>query len=123
MAHRGSALIIVASTQLQCAIDELHGAKIFTILNLQAVYHQISVVKGIAKTAFQMHHDHYEFDVMSFGLTNALANFQAMMNMLFADHLRKFIVIFFDDILIYSGSITVHIQHLIIVFTLLHQHS
>lgn len=74
-------------------IDELHGAKNFTKLDLQSGYHQIWVVEeDITKPAFWMHHSH--FVVISFRLTNALMTFLMAMNELFAEHLRKFIVFF-----------------------------
>lgn len=78
-------------------------------LDIKAGYHQIRVMEGdIAKTTFRIHHDHYEFTVMPFGLTNAPMTFQSTMNKL----LHKYVVVFFDDILIYSRSLTEHIQHL-----------
>lgn len=93
-------------------MDELYGAKVFSKLNLRAGYHHIRVVdNGIAKTALRTHHDHYEFTVMSFGLNNAPTTFQSTMNKLFMTKMRKYVV-FFDDILIYSRSISDHVQYL-----------
>lgn len=74
-------------------------------------------------TAFRTHHSHYEFTVMLFRLTNTLATFQVTMNQLFADYLRKFVVIFFDNILIYNRSLEEHLLHLRLVFTILHLNS
>jgi hypothetical protein len=103
--------------------DQLVGAKVFSKIDLRSDYHQIKIrASDIPKTAFSTRYGSYEYLVVSFGLTNAPTYFMYLMNSVFMPELDKFVVVFIDDILVYSKNEEEHAGHLHVVLQHLREH-
>jgi hypothetical protein len=109
--------------RIDILFDQLVGAQVFSKIDLRSGYHQIKIRdEDIPKTAFSMRYGLYEYLVMSFGLTNAPAHFMYLMNSVFMTELDNFVVVFIDDILVYSKSTEDHEEHLRVVLRRLQGH-
>jgi hypothetical protein len=96
--------------------DQLKGARVFSKIDLRSGYHHLRIrPSDIAKTVFTTRYGFYEYIVISFGLTNAPAYFMYLMNKVFMEYLDKFVVVFIDDILVYSRNKEEHEEHLRLV--------
>nr|CAD1820409.1 unnamed protein product [Ananas comosus var. bracteatus] len=102
--------------------DQLGGAKFFTKLDLRSGYYQVRIAEGDEeKTACVTRYGAYEFLVMPFGLTNAPATFCTLMNKLFHPYLNRFVVVYLDDIVVYSNTLEEHVEHLRTIFQVLRE--
>jgi hypothetical protein len=112
-----------SSPRFDVLFDQLVGAKVFSKIDLRSGYHQIKIrASDIPKTAFLTRYVLYEYLVMSFGLTNAPAYFMYLMNSVFMLELDKFVVVFIEDILVYSKNEEEHVGHLHVVLQRLREH-
>ena len=104
-------------TRIDDLFDQLHGSRVYSKIDLRSGYHQLRVRENdISKTTFRTRYGHYVLLVMPFRLTNAPVAFIDLMNMVFSLYLDKFVIVFIDDILVYSGSPEEHAEHLRTVF-------
>jgi hypothetical protein len=109
--------------KIEDLFDQLNGAKVFSKIDLRTGYHHLKVRESdIPKTAFTTRYGLFEYIVMSFGLTNAPAYFMNLMNKVFMKFLDKFVVVFIDDILVYSKTKEEHAEHLRLMLGTLGEH-
>ena len=109
-------------SRIEYFFDQLKGEGVFSKIDLRLMYYQLRVKDvDVLKTAFRTRYGHYEFLVMSFGLTNAPIEFMDLMNRVFWPYVDQFVVVFIDDILVYSKDAQEHEQHLRIVMETLRE--
>jgi hypothetical protein len=109
--------------QIDDPFDKLRGARIFSKIDLRVGYHQVRIKEEyIQKTTFRTRYGHYEFVVVPFGLTNTPIVFMFLMNGIFRNYLDKFVIVFLDNILIYSKSEEEHEHYLRLVLKVLREH-
>jgi hypothetical protein len=109
--------------RIEDLFDQMKGASVFSKIDLRSGYHQLKIRESdIPKTAFHTRYGLYEYIVMSFGLTNAPTYFMYLMNKVFVEYLDKFVVVFIDDILIFSKTKEEHEEHLRLVLEKLRSH-
>jgi hypothetical protein len=102
--------------RIEDLFDQMRGVRVFSKIDLRSGYHHMKIrPSDISKTAFSTRYGLYEFTIMSFGLTNAPSYFMNLMNKVFMEYLDKFVVVFIDDILIYSKNDSDHEEHLRLV--------
>ena len=103
--------------------DQMRGAKVFSKIDLRSSYYQVRIKDGdIHKTTFRTRYGHYEFVVVPFGLTNAPATFMCLMNSVINRYFDKFVLVFLDEILVYSKNEEDHEEHLRLTLQLLRVH-
>ena len=109
--------------RIEDLFDQMKGAGVFCKIDLRSGYHQLKIRKSdIPKTAFRTRYGLYEYTVMSFGLTNAPTYFMYLMNKVFMEYLDKFVMVFIDDILVFSKNEDEHEEHLGLVLEKLREH-
>jgi hypothetical protein len=109
--------------RIQDLFDQVRGARVFSKIDLWSGYHQIKIKKeDVPKTAFVSRYRHHEYLVVPFGLTNAPVIFMNLMNKIFMPYLDKFVIVFIDDMLIYSKEKEEHAKHLRIALQILREH-
>jgi hypothetical protein len=113
----------IIDRSIDILFDQQGGAQVFSTIDIRSGCHQIKIhAKDIPKTSFMTRYGLYEYLIMSFRLTNVSAHFMYLMNSVFMPELDQFVIVFIDDILVYSKSIEEHEEHLRIVLQRLQEH-